>query len=142
LRTFLAILIGTIAAIAVQTIGDLGGSLAYPAAVTDMWDRAQVAQVLAGRPTGALLISAAGYLLGGFVGAFVGKWISRTTPGTWTPPALLALMALAIGWNFPGPLLGMVATVLAPLVGAMLASRLVGERPAPAAEEVAVAQDD
>ncbi|HEY5712678.1 MAG TPA: hypothetical protein VIT38_12360 [Allosphingosinicella sp.] len=136
MRKFLGSLVGVIVAIAVQTAGDLLGNKLYPPHITDMWNRSQVAEALAMRPTAALWISVAGYFAGALIGGWIGKKIARSPVGAWVPAGLLALMALAVGWGFPGAAWAMVATVAAPLIGGLLANHLAGA--VPAAEPAAV----
>ena len=130
MRKFLGILTGVIVAFVVQTAGDILSNKLYPPSITNMWDRTQVAEALAARPTAALWISVAAYLAGGLIGGLVGKKIARGSAGAWVPAGMLALMALLIGWSFPGPAWVMVATVAAPLIGGLLANHLVGTGPA------------
>ena len=127
-RTFLGSLIGAIVALVVESGGDYVGSRLYPARVSDMWDRAQLAEAMASRPQAAIWISIASYFAAGLIGAWVGKKIAGTPAGAWIPAGLLAAMALVIGWSFPGPAWVMAATVAAPLIGGFLANHLVANR--------------
>jgi hypothetical protein len=121
MRSFLGILAGIVVAIAVQSGVDLIASQFYPAAITDMWDRQQVAEALAARPTGALLFSVLGYFLGGFGGAYVAKIIARKGWAVWVPAGFLAAMALLIAFNFPLPAWTWFAMLAAPLIGGLIA---------------------
>ena len=143
MRKFLGSLIGAIVAFVVQTAGDLLGNKLYPPNISDMWDRAQVAEALATRPSAALWITIAGYFGGGLIGGWIGKKIARGAVGAWVPAGLLALMAATIGWGFPGPAWAMAATVAAPLIGGLIANHLIHERAIPAdAEPAEIPADD
>ena len=137
MRAVLAIILGIVAGLVMQSAADVLANFLYPVSIADMWDRAQIAAVLAARPTNALLLGAAGYFLGGLVGGVVGKLIWRRPAAAWVPGALLACMALAIGFGFPVPTWAMFASFLAPLIGALIANHLVktaAPAPDPAAE--------
>ena len=142
MRTFLAIIVGIVVALIVQSAGDAVASLLYPTGMTNMWNRAQVAEALANRPAAALWITVAGYLLGGLLGGAAGKAISRVPAAAWTPAILLAVMAAIIGWSFPTNAWASIANVAGALIGAMLANHLVMTRaPAPVEEEVPAGAD-
>ena len=127
MRAFLGILIGLIAAIAVQAGLDWIASQIYPVAITDLWDRRQVSEAFASRPTGALLLSVLNYFLAGLVGGVVAKRIARRGFAAWIPAAVLALMALLIAFAYPMPAWTWFASFAAPLVGGMFARHLGGE---------------
>lgn len=132
MRAVLAIILGIIVAIAVQSGADVVTSMIYPTSITNMWDRAQVAEALAARPPAALWIGVAGYFAGGLVGGFVGKLIWRRPVAAWVPAGLLALMALVLAFSYPIPTWAMFATFLAPLIGGLIANHLIRDAvPAP-----------
>ena len=127
MRAFLGILIGLVAAIAVQAGLDWIASQIYPVAITDLWDRQQVSEAFASRPTGALLLSVLNYFLAALVGGVVAKRIARQGYAAWIPAALLALMALLIAFAYPMPAWTWFASFAAPLVGGMIARHVGGE---------------
>ena len=137
MRIALGIIAGILVALGVQTAVDYLTNQIYPPPPDlDMWDREAVAQVFAARPTGALLLNLLSYFLGGFVGAYVARRVSRRGWTVWVPAVLLALMALVIVLNFPLPGWAQFGCFLAPLLGGLLA-RHVGradpdEEPDPA----------
>jgi hypothetical protein len=132
MRTFLAIVAGLLAALAVQTAVGLLGNWIYPPAISDMMNLEQVAAAMEARPTGALWIDVLSYFLGGLAGGLVGKRISGGVAAAWLPAAALAAMALAIAFNLPVPTWAMFATFAAPLAGGMIANHLVETRAADA----------
>ena len=136
MRTFLGILLGVIAGLAVQAAVDWVTSLAYPYAITDVWDRRQVSEAMAARPTGALLVTVLGYFLGGLVGGSVGKLFSRRSWVCWVPAGVLAAIALLISLAYPLAEWAWFATFVAPLIGGLIANHLVAaaEVEAPATE--------
>jgi hypothetical protein len=132
MRAFLGILLGIVVGIALQSAADILTSMLYPTSITNMWDRAQVAEALAARPPAALWIGVAGYFLGGLGGGLVGKLIWRRAVAAWVPAGVLALMALVLAFSYPIPTWTMFATFIAPLIGGLIANHLV--RSAPAAD--------
>ena len=130
MRNGLAILAGIIVALAVQAGVDLIASQLYPYAITDMWDRRQVSEAIAARPTGALLLSVLGYFLGGLAGSLTAKLMSRKAWVCWVPAGVLALMALIIAFNYPLPAWTWFATLAAPLIGGLIANHLVADQAA------------
>lgn len=124
MRSFLGILAGIIVGMAVQSGVDLIANQFYPAAISDMWDRRQVAEAMAARPTGALLLSVLGYFLAGLAGCLVAKLISRRGWTTWVPAGVLAAMALLIAFNFPIPTWTAFGTFAAPLIGGLIARHI------------------
>ncbi len=133
MRTFLGILAGIVAALAVQAGVDILTNTLYPVALGDMWDRAQVAEAMAARPTAALVLTVIGFFLGALVGGYVARRISATGWTVWAPAGLLAAIALIIAFAYPMPVWTWFATLAAPLIGGMIAGHL-GPRPAAAPE--------
>lgn len=129
MRAILAIVAGVIAALLTQSLVDLAANQFYPAAITDMWDRRQLSEAFAARPTGALLLNVAGFFLGGLAGAALAKRLAGAGWILWVPPGLLALMALLVAFSFPLPAWTWFATFAAPLIGGLIANHLVGDRP-------------
>jgi len=134
MRAVLAIILGIVVGLALQSAADVITSLIYPSSITNMWDRAQVAEALATRPAAALWIGVVGYFLGGLGGGLVGKLIWRRAVAAWVPAGVLALMALILAFGYPIPTWTMFATFIAPLIGGLIANHLV--KTAPAAELV------
>jgi hypothetical protein len=131
MRAFLGIVVGIVVGIALQSAADFVTSLLYPTSITNMWDRAQVADALAARPAAALWIGVAGYFIGGLGGGLVGKLVWRRAVAAWVPAGVLALMALILAFNYPIPTWTMFATFIASLLGGLLANHLI--QPAAAA---------
>lgn len=124
MRIFLGILVGLVVALLVQACSDFLGNTLYPTGISDMFNRDQVAQAFADRPTGALLINVAGY----FLAALLGGWLARRISGqgwtVWVPAGLMALMALIIVFAYPLPAWTWFATLAAPLIGGLIARHL------------------
>jgi len=127
MRVFVGIVVGIMVALAVQAGVDLITNQLYPAAISDIWDRRQISEAFAARPTGALLLSVLGFFLGGFTGALAAKRVSRAGWTVWVPSGVLALMALVITFNFPLPAWTWFAALAAPLIGGLLARHVGGE---------------
>lgn len=133
MRGLLAIILGIVVALVVQTGTDWVANQLYPAAITDMWDRRQISEAYAARPVGALLIGVAGFFLAGLVGGWTGKRIAGRGWAAWVPAGAMALMALLIGFSFPIQTWAAFAMLIAPLLGGLIANHLVKDRAEPAA---------
>ena len=131
MRIIFGILLGMVAAIAVQAALDWIAGLFYPVAITDLWDRQQVSEAFASRPTGALLLSVFNYFLAGLVGGVVAKKVARRGAVAWVPAAVLALMALVLAFSYPMPAWTWFASLAAPLIGGMIARHFGNEPEAP-----------
>ena len=131
MRTALAVLVGILTAFAVQAGVDAIGSLLYPYAITDMWDRRKYAEAFAARPTGALLLTVLGYFLAGLAGGLAAKLIARRNWACWVPAGVLALTAILLASAYPLPAWTWFAMFAAPLVGGLLANHLVAAQEAP-----------
>lgn len=134
MRIFLGILAGVVIALLVQAGTDVISNLIYPAAITDGWDARQVSEAFAIRPTGALLITVLGFFLAALVGGLTARKISAQGWTVWVPAGLFVLMALAIVFAYPLPTWTGFASVIAPLLGGLIA-RHVGPDPVPEVEE-------
>lgn len=141
MRTILGIIAGIVVAFAVQSAADFLGNQLYPPRISDMLNREQIAAALAARPAGALWLGVAGYFLGGFAGGWIGKRISGSGASAWVPAALLALMALVIGFSFPVPTWATFATFAAALLGGMVANHLAKPGGAGVSAEAANGED-
>lgn len=127
MRIFLGIVAGIVAALVTQVGVDIVTNKLYPVALTDMWDRAQVAEAMAARPTPALLLTVAGFFLGALVGGFIARRIAAADWTAWVPAGLLAAMSLIIVFAYQMPAWAWFATLAAPLIGGMV-SRHIGPR--------------
>lgn len=132
MRIFIGILVGLAAAIGVQVAFDVVANMFYPVAITDMWDRAQVSEAFAARPTGALALTVASYFVAAMAGSFIARQISRRNWTVWVPAGVLALMALIIVATYPLPAWAWIGALVAPLIGGF-AARHIGRIDEPAA---------
>jgi hypothetical protein len=128
MRAAIAILAGIIVALAVQAGVDWVTSLLYPYAISDIWDRRQVSEAMAARPTGALLLTVLGYFLGALAGGAVAKSIFRRGWACWVPAGVMAAIALVLALAYPLAEWAWFATFVAPLIGGLLANHLVADR--------------
>jgi len=128
MKTFLAILVGTLVGLLVQAGTDIVTQAAYPAAITDVWDLNQISQAYAARPAGALLLSLLSFFLAGLAGAATGRLIGRTNASAWIPAGVIALEALLLALNFPIPAWTGFATIAGALFGGLAGNHLAGAR--------------
>ncbi len=125
MRAILAILAGIIVALAVQAGVDWVTSQLYPYAITDIWDRRQVSDAMAARPTAALLLTVLGYFLAALAGGVVAKLIHRRGWACWVPAGVMAAIALILALAYPLAEWAWFATFVAPLIGGLIANHLV-----------------
>jgi hypothetical protein len=128
MRAALAIIAGFIAAFAVQSGVDVISNQFYPAAITDVWNRQQVSEAMAARPTGALLLTVLGYFLGGLAGGTVAKLIHRRSWACWAPVGLFACTALLLILAYPLAEWAGFGSFLAALIGGLIANHLIASR--------------
>ena len=128
MRGLLAIVVGIVVALAVQTGADWIANQFYPAAITDMWDRRQISEAYAARPVGALLIGIAGFFLAGLAGGTAGKTIAGRGWAAWAPALVLAAMALLIVFSFPVETWAAFAMLIGSLLGGLFANHLISTR--------------
>jgi predicted MFS family arabinose efflux permease len=140
MRAVLAILAGIVVALAVQAGADYATSLIYPYPISDLWDREQVSEAMAQRPTAALLLTVLGYFLGALAGGVVGKLIARRGWASWVPAGVMAAIALLIALNYPLAEWAWFATFVAPLIGGLIANHLVAGRDTDAAPAAPAAE--
>ncbi len=140
MRMTLGIVVGILTALIVQSSGDFLANQFYVTSSVDLWDRRQVGEVLAARPTGALLISIAGFLVGALIGGVIGKMVAKRPAAAWTPGLVLAAMAGLIGVSFPLPAWASLGMVIAALIGALAANHLIASQ-APAPAPIAADED-
>ena len=136
MRGFLGILLGIVVAIVVESGVEIVANQFYPSQLANPWDAQQMGAAIAARPTGALLIVIVGYLIGALAGGVAGKKVTGGRWGAWTPGLVLAAMVAILAFSFPMPGWSVVAMLVAPLVGALLANHLVGARPTGAVAEI------
>ena len=142
MRILLGILVGLVVALVVQLGLDALANQIYPAHITDMWNRQQVTEAFANRPTGALILTVLGYFLAALIGGWLARRISQHGWTVWMPAGLMALMALVIVFAYPLPAWTWFASLAAPLIGGLLARHLGADPAAAAPEEAPVADAD
>ena len=128
MRGALAVIVGILVALAVQTGADWIANQYYPAAITDIWDRRQISEAYAARPVGALLIGIAGFFLAGLAGGGAGKTIAGRGWAAWLPALVLATMALLIVFSFPIETWAAFAMLIGSLLGGLIANHMVATR--------------
>jgi hypothetical protein len=117
------VLVGLVVGVGTIIIVQLIGNQFYPTGEFDMADREQVAAMIAAMPTGAFLFVAAAWFLGALAGGIVAYRISGRRGAAWTVGVLIAAAGILNVFMYPHPVWMQIAAVVAPLVGAMLATR-------------------
>jgi hypothetical protein len=128
MRAALAILAGILVALIVQSGLDWATSQFYPYDITDVWDRRQVSEAMATRPTPALVLTVLGYFLAALAGGITAKLIRRRAWACWVPAGVMAAIALLISLNYPLAEWAWFATFVAPLIGGLIANHLIADR--------------
>jgi hypothetical protein len=133
-RGILGIVTGFIAASAVMMVFEgINGHVLYPelgAAAAQVNDPAQMRELMANVPTGAMLVVLAGWAVGAFVGGWVAQRIRRGDPTRTGLILGLLLTAAGVANNLmiPPPLWFWVAGMLVLLPGAWLGARVAAHR--------------
>ena len=137
MRAVLAIVVGLVAGlvgtivIGIFAIGAFAGSGDGPARV-DMADTRAVIEVFEQLPEGAKLGMMLAWFVGGFAGAAIAKLIERRAFVAWTVAALIGAYVLANVFVLPMPGWMQALSIVAPLLGGLVANHLIASR-APAA---------
>jgi hypothetical protein len=126
------VIVGLVVGVGTMIIVQLIGNQIYPTGEVDMRDREAVAAMIAALPTGGLLFVAAAWFIGALAGATVAYRISGRRGAAWTIGVLIAAAGILNVFMYPHPVWMQVAAVVAPLLGAWVASRLT-PAPEPAA---------
>lgn len=133
MRAVLAILVGLVAGLAgtivmgIFAIGMFAGSGAGAARV-DMGDTQRVLEVFEQLPQGAKLGLMLAWFTGALAGAAVAKLIERKGWVAWTVAGLIAAYVLANVLVLPMPGWMQALSVVAPLLGGLVANHLVASR--------------
>ena len=128
LRLIGGIVAGIVLALATVFLVELIGRVVYPFDDIDMHDRQAVGEMIAAMPVGALLIVAAAWLLGAFVGGAVAARIGGRRWAAWLVAGIVLLFALATILMYPHPAWMQIAAIVAPALGGLLAGHLAAPR--------------
>lgn len=93
--------------------------------ITRPEDQARLMEVI---PAGAKIAVVIAWLLGAIAGAAVAMAIARTPLAGWVIGLVMGALSLWTTQMFPHPLWMMIAAVVLPLVGVLIAKRLVAKR--------------
>lgn len=95
-----------------------------PPAGTDFSDPQALAQLMETIPLGAKIAVVVGWFLGAVSGGWTGRWIARWNPAAWIVAAIGAALGVIPLLMIPHPLWMQVSAVVAPALGAWIATRL------------------
>ena len=127
-RIIAGVVAGILAAFAAVYAVELIGRFFYPAANVDVSDIEQLKAMMATMTIGAKLFVAGAWFVGAFAGGLVAALIVRRPWAAWTPAIVVALAALANILVMPHPAWMQVSAFVLPLLGGLLARRLVPMR--------------
>ena len=135
MRAIVGIVVGLVAGFAAAIlIGIIGvGATATAPAGVDASDPRQVVEAFANMPDSAKIALMIAWFAGGLVGALVAKLIARVAWAAWVVAALIALYVVLNVLVLPLPGWMQALSVVAPLLGGLIANHLVGARSAQAA---------
>ena len=132
MRAILGIVIGLIAgAIAAIIVGivAVGATFSLPPG-TDPGNMDMLVRTMMAMPQATRIALAFAWFAGGFGGAAVAKLIARRTWAAWVVALIVAAYFGLNGLALTLPLWGTLLWIAAPLLGGLLANRLVGGAPA------------
>jgi hypothetical protein len=129
LRTIGGILAGVVAAFAAIWCVEMVGHILYPIpSDVTLNDGARLGAFILSMPVGAQLFVLAAWLLGALAGGLVAALISRQRWTAWLIAGLVAVAGLINIFWLPHPELLQIGSVVAPLLGGLLASQLARRR--------------
>jgi hypothetical protein len=129
LRSTLAVLAGLVAAWITVSLFEFASMHAFPPpSGVDVRDPAQLAQLVAQMPIGALGLVLAGWVMGALDGGFVARLIARRTMPAAIVGTFVALGALLMVTMVPHPMWMSLAGVLLPLPAALAGAWLARGR--------------
>lgn len=130
LRTILGAVVGVVAGmITVSAIQALGHALFPVAADFDLQDRAQMQALVAAMPLGALAMVVLAWILGAYVGSFVGLIASgRARAAGIAPAAVMFLATLANLFMIPHPVWMAIVGLVGIVTAGWLADRLFARK--------------
>ena len=129
LRSILAVLSGLVVAWITVSLFEFASMHAFPPPPgVDVRDPAQLAQLIAQMPVGALWLVLAGWVVGALDGGLVARLIARSTMPAAIVGTFVALGALLMVTMVPHPMWMSLAGVLLPLPAALFGAWLVRSR--------------
>jgi hypothetical protein len=120
------ILAGILGIVAISYVGGILFPIVIDSRIEGAIEQANAA--LANAPLGATLFIALSWFVGGLVGGVVAKRIAGTGTACWTAVGLLTLLTVSNILLAPFPGWMQVASVVAPLLGGLIANHLVAAR--------------
>ena len=134
MRIAVGLLAGLVAALAAICAVWLVGHMIYPVpSDIVLEDRERVGAYVRIMPVGAQLFVVAAWFLGAVAGGLVAELVAGRHWTLWSIVALVAAIGIVNVFWVPHPELLQIASVAAPLLGGLVASRLLRRRPPPAA---------
>lgn len=129
LRLIMATLAGLIAAILVVGVVETLGHTIFPPPdgidATDPADQARLMEVI---PFGAKLAVVAAWFLGALAGCALAAYVGRRILPGWIVAGFMVLASIWTTQMFPHPTWMIVAAVVLPIIGKLLADRLLADR--------------
>ncbi len=128
-RQFVGVLAGLVVMAITVALAEAAGHAAFPPpAGLDITRPEDQARLMAVIPLGAKIAVVAAWLLGSITGAATAIAIARTPLAGWVIGLVMGALSLWTTQLFPHPLWMMIAAVVMPLIGVLIAKRLVAGR--------------
>ena len=128
-RQFVGVLAGLVVMAITVALAEAAGHAAFPPPagldITRPEDQARIMEMI---PLGAKIGVIAAWLLGSITGAATAMLIARTPLAGWVIGLVMGALSLWTTQMFPHPLWMMIAAVVMPLIGVLIAKRLIARR--------------
>ena len=141
MRQVLGVLAGVIAAFAAVMATQYLVGLVYPLPNVNMYDKPVMDALFRSLPAAHFALILLTYVVGGFVGGYVGRAVARRDWAGWVAPALVTAAAALNVVTYPHPVWAQIGGIAAPLLGGWLAARLAPRRTEDDAEPEAADAD-
>lgn len=128
-RQFVGVLAGLVVMAITVALAEAAGHAVFPPPagldITRPEDQARIMEMI---PPGAKIAVIAAWLLGSITGAATAMLIARTPLAGWVIGLVMGALSLWTTQMFPHPLWMMIAAVVMPLIGVLIAKRLIARR--------------
>ncbi|PKP92642.1 MAG: hypothetical protein CVT77_08100 [Alphaproteobacteria bacterium HGW-Alphaproteobacteria-16] len=125
MRKLLGVVVGVVVlGITIWIVERIGHGIWPPPAGTDLSDPQALGGLMDTIPLGAKVAVVTGWFLGAVTGGWTARWIARWNTAAWIVTAIGAALGIITLLMIPHPLWMQLSAVLAPALGAWIATRL------------------